>query len=52
MKVATEGEERQRMLDYASSHGLDLDEQRAARAVSAGRSEELWRRLRAQAGAT
>jgi cytochrome c oxidase assembly factor CtaG len=52
LKVASEGEERQRMLDYASSHGLELDEQRAARAVSAGRSEELWRRLRAQAGPT
>ncbi len=52
MKVAREGEERQAMLDYASSHGLELDEQRAARAVSAGRGEELWQRLRASAGAT
>jgi putative membrane protein len=52
MKVAREGEERQAMLDYASSHGLELDEQRAARAVSAGRGEELWQRLRARAGAT
>ncbi len=52
MRVARETEERQAMLDYATSHGLELDEQRAARAVSAGRSEELWRRLRAQAGAT
>ncbi len=52
MKVAREGEERQAMLDYASLHGLELDEQRAARAVSAGRGEELWQRLRARAGAT
>jgi putative membrane protein len=52
MKVAREGEERQAMLDYASSHGLELDEQRAARAVSAGRGEELWQRLRTRAGAT
>ncbi len=52
MKVAREGEERQRMLDYASVHGIALDERRAARAVSAGRSDELWQRLRASADAT
>jgi hypothetical protein len=49
LKVARENEERQRMLDYASSHGIALDERRAGRAVSAGRSEELWERLRAGA---
>jgi cytochrome c oxidase assembly factor CtaG len=47
IKVAGEIEERQRLLDYAGSHGIDLSEQRAARAVSAGRSDELWERLRA-----
>jgi len=47
MKVAGETEERQRLLDYAGTHGIALSEQRAARAVSAGRSEELWERLRA-----
>jgi putative membrane protein len=47
MKVAGEIEERQRLLDYAGTHGIALSEQRAARAVSAGRSEELWERLRA-----
>lgn len=47
MKVAGEMEERQRLLDYASGHGIELTEQRAARAVSAGRSDELWERLRA-----
>jgi putative membrane protein len=52
LKVAREGEERQKLLDYASSHGIALDEQRAARAVSAGREDELWERLRAGAGAT
>jgi putative membrane protein len=52
LKVAREGEERQAMLDYATSHGIALDERRAARAVSAGRGEELWQRLRASAGAT
>jgi cytochrome c oxidase assembly factor CtaG len=52
LKVAREGEERQKLLDYASSHGIALDERRAARAVSAGREAELWERLRAGAGAT
>jgi cytochrome c oxidase assembly factor CtaG len=52
LKVAREGEERQRLLDYASSHGIALDERRAARAVSAGRATELWERLRAGAGTT
>jgi cytochrome c oxidase assembly factor CtaG len=46
LKVAREAEERQELLDYASSHGIALDEQRAARAVAAGRGEELWARLR------
>jgi cytochrome c oxidase assembly factor CtaG len=46
LKVAREGEERQELLDYASSHGLALDEERAARAVAAGRGAELWERLR------
>jgi cytochrome c oxidase assembly factor CtaG len=50
LKVAREGEERQKLLDYAISHGLQLDERRAARAVSAGRGQELWDRLRAGAG--
>ena len=45
LKVAREGEERQRLLDYASSQGIALDERRAARAVAAGRGEELWERL-------
>lgn len=47
MKVAREADERQRLLDYAAAHGLDLDERRAARAVAAGRGEELFERLRA-----
>jgi putative membrane protein len=49
LKVANEGEERQRLMDYATEHGIDLDEKRAARAVSAGRAAELWERLRARA---
>jgi putative membrane protein len=51
LKIAREGEERQALLDYAGVHGLELDERRAARAVAAGRSEDLWARLRARAAA-
>jgi putative membrane protein len=51
LKVAGEGEERQRLLDYATEHGIPLDEKRAARAVGAGRAGELWERLRAGASA-
>jgi cytochrome c oxidase assembly factor CtaG len=50
LKVAREGEERQRLLDYAAAQGVALDEARAARAVAAGRSEELWERISAAAG--
>jgi putative membrane protein len=50
LKVAGENEQRQLLLDYASSHGITLDEQRAARAVAAGRGEELWERLRDRSG--
>jgi putative membrane protein len=46
LKVANEGEQRQELLDYANQHGIALDEKRAARAVSAGRGEELLERLR------
>jgi putative membrane protein len=52
MKVAREGEERQRLLDYAAAQGVELDEDRAARAVAAGRGEELRERVRARAAAT
>jgi cytochrome c oxidase assembly factor CtaG len=50
LKVARENEERQRLLDYAEQHEIALDERRAARAVAAGRGDELWERLRAGAG--
>jgi cytochrome c oxidase assembly factor CtaG len=52
LKVAREGEERQKLLDYAAAQGMELDEQRAARAVAAGRGDELWERLRSRAAAT
>ena len=46
LRVARENEERQELLDFALAHDLELDESRAARAVAAGRGEELWSRLR------
>jgi cytochrome c oxidase assembly factor CtaG len=49
LKVARENEEKQRLLDYAEENDLVLDEQRAGRAVAAGRGEELWERLRGAA---
>jgi cytochrome c oxidase assembly factor CtaG len=49
LRAAQESEERQSLLDYASAHGLELSEARAARAVSAGRGEDLRRRLQASA---
>jgi putative membrane protein len=51
LKVAREGEQRQSLLDYATQHGIALDERRAARAVAAGRAEELWERLRSRSEA-
>jgi putative membrane protein len=51
MRAARESEERQQLLDYASSHGLELSDARAARAVSAGRAAELRTRLEGAAPA-
>jgi putative membrane protein len=45
LRAAREGEERQNLLDYAQSQGLELSDERAARAVAAGRGAELRRRL-------
>jgi cytochrome c oxidase assembly factor CtaG len=50
LRVARQQEERQTLLDYADQHGLELDDRRAARAVAAGRGDELWARLRQRAG--
>jgi putative membrane protein len=47
VKTARESEERQQLLELASARGLELSEQRAARAVASGRGEELRRRLEA-----
>jgi cytochrome c oxidase assembly factor CtaG len=45
MRSASEGLERQELLDLAAAGGVALDERRAARAVSAGRGGELRRRI-------
>jgi putative membrane protein len=50
LRAAREGEERQDLLDFARNHGLELTEERAARAVAAGRGAELRRRLQAPSG--
>jgi len=44
-RAASESEQRQRLLEFARDHNLELDDARAARAVAAGRGEELQRRL-------
>jgi putative membrane protein len=51
LKVARENEERQRLLDYAAASGVALDESRAARAVAAGRGDELRERIKSSADA-
>jgi cytochrome c oxidase assembly factor CtaG len=48
LRAAREGEERQDLLDFAHSRGLELTEARAARAVAAGRGSELRARLEAR----
>jgi cytochrome c oxidase assembly factor CtaG len=49
VKTAREGEERQALLDFARDRGVELSDQRAARAVAAGRGAELRRRLESRA---
>jgi cytochrome c oxidase assembly factor CtaG len=44
-RAASEGEERQELLDLARARGVELTEQRAARAVAAGHGAELRRRI-------
>ena len=49
LKTAREGEERQDLLDFAHARGLELSDERAARAVAAGRGSDLRRRLESRA---
>jgi putative membrane protein len=51
LRTAHESDERQELLEYAQSHGLELSEARAARAVAAGRGAELRSRLESRADA-
>ena len=44
-RTAREGDERQELLDLASSRGVALSDERAARAVAAGRGGDLRRRI-------
>jgi cytochrome c oxidase assembly factor CtaG len=45
LRAARQAEERQELIEFAAGQGIELSEQRAARAVSAGRGEALRRRL-------
>jgi putative membrane protein len=44
-QAAREGIEKQRLLDLAFEHGVELDERRAQRAVAAGQGERLERQI-------
>jgi putative membrane protein len=45
LRTARQSEERQQLLELAAARGVDLSEQRAARAVAAGQGDLLRRRL-------
>lgn len=51
LRAAAEGEEKQDLLDWAHSRGLELTDGRAGRAVAAGRGAELRERLEREAAA-
>src|SRR3954470_18867798 len=48
IRTARESDERQELLELAEASGVELSEQRAARAVTAGRGRELRRRVLAE----
>ncbi len=48
LRAARESDERQQLLDLARVNGIELSDERAARAVSAGRGAELRARIEAQ----
>jgi cytochrome c oxidase assembly factor CtaG len=48
LRAARESEEKQSLVELAASHGVELSDERAARAVSAGRSEALRERILAE----
>jgi putative membrane protein len=51
LKFARENDERQELLDLATRRGVALTQERAGRAVSAGRGDELRARIERDAGA-
>jgi len=52
LRTAREGEERQDLLDFANARGLELTEERATRAVAAGKGADLRQRIERRAKAT
>jgi putative membrane protein len=48
LRAAREGEEKQALVELAASHGVELSEERAARAVAAGRGDALRERIQFQ----
>jgi putative membrane protein len=52
LKAARESEERQELLELAAARGVALTEERAGRAVAAGRGEQLRERILGQATTT
>ena len=51
-KMARQAEERESLLDYARAHDIELTEERAGRAVRAGRGADLRARMERTAAAT
>lgn len=49
LRAARESEERQALVELAAAHGVELSEERAARAVAAGRGDALRERIQFQA---
>ena len=49
LRIARQTEERQELVELAREHGVELSSRRAARAVAAGRGDELRRRILAGA---
>lgn len=47
LKLARQSDERQELLDLAAARGVELSEERAGRAVAAGRGDELRERIEA-----
>ncbi len=52
LRAARESDERQELIEFAQARGLELSDERAARAVAAGRGGELRQRLEARPAAS